>query len=274
LREVDLSWVFVEQLRDWMFDVEYRRSLNQATRQVPLLHFLYLACVPLSKACVRLGLAPNTISHVSNALAALAVAALIWAENPWIFPSLWLAALLFDIADGIVARVTRAASASGSFYDHMSDQVKVIALFLSAGIHYGSDRVWMLAFVVCAGFLFMNLVNQVYALRSLKLTLGSHETAGGKEATTEAPPGGRRGTLREILHRRPKLRAFARGVYTSVFAMYGNSMLLVLPLGLGESWALGTLAVFGTVTLHALASLLIAVQRVNRQLSRHAIPWK
>ena len=157
-------------LVDRVFDRKYRDSLNRATREVPLLHLLYLTCIPLSKACVRLRLSPTMISHGSNALAMLAVAALAWSDKPWLFPLLWIAALYLDIADGIVARVTNTATASGSFYDHMSDQVKVILVFLAAGLRYESTNVWILSFLVSAGFLFMNLVNQILALRTLRLS--------------------------------------------------------------------------------------------------------
>jgi hypothetical protein len=56
--------------------------------------------------------------------------------------------------------------------------------------------------------------------------------------------------------------------------MYGNSMLLVLPLGFGESWALATLVFFWFVTLRSILSSLAAASRVNRQLTLSGIPWK
>ena len=261
---------------DRVLDRKYRDSLNRATREVPLLHWLYITCIPLSKACVRLGLSPTTISHCSNALAMLAVTALAWSDNPWLFPLLWVAALYFDVADGIVARVTGKATASGSFYDHMSDQVKVILLFLATGLRYDSSSIWILSFVVCAGFLFMNLVNQVHALRSLRLSLGTAATQAPHEQTDETakPAKGLRAQLRSSMRRCPRLRSALLGVYASIFAMYGNSMLFVLPLGLGKIWAIATLTFFGIITLHSLANLLASASRVNRQLGIHAIPWK
>ena len=261
----------MSRLLDRIFDPEYRRNLNPATRQVPLLHALYLLCIPLSKALVRLNCSPTFITHLSNVSAAAAVAALAWAENAWLFPVLWLTALFFDIADGIVARTTRRTSASGSFYDHMSDQVKVIALFLAAGIRYGSTTVWILCYVVCAGFLFMTVVNHVYAVRSLRLsTRPDRPTA----APSLADPGAPRAALRSFLSRHPRLRRVLLGLHASIFIMYGNSMLLVLPLGLGETWATATLAFFGLVTLRSLLLIIAGVARVNQQLTLAGIPWK
>jgi len=262
-------------LVDRVFDRKYRDSLNRATREVPLLHLLYLTCIPLSKACVRLRLSPTMISHGSNALAMLAVAALAWSDKPWLFPLLWIAALYLDIADGIVARVTNTATASGSFYDHMSDQVKVILVFLAAGLRYESTNVWILSFLVSAGFLFMNLVNQILALRTLRLSLGTaNQVPDQPTGQVEEPAKGFRARVRSALCQHPGMRNVLVGAYASVFAMYGNSMLFVLPLGLGEVWAIATLIAFGIITLRSLAIILASTSHVNRQLGIHAIPWK
>lgn len=261
-------------LLDRVFDPEYRRNLNQATLRVPLLRALYLLCIPLSKALVRLGWSPTSITHVSNLLAIGAVAALIWAENPWLFPALWLASLFFDIADGTVARTTGRASASGSFYDHMSDQVKVIALFLGAGLRYETATIWVLCYAVGTGYLFMTVVNQVLALRSLRLSTRPRAREQEQPGTDMPPATGMRGALRSFMRRHPRLRSTLLGIHASIFDMYGNSMLLVLPLGLGETWAIATLAFFAIVTLRSLLLLLIAAANVNRQLALTGTPWK
>jgi phosphatidylglycerophosphate synthase len=262
-------------LLDRVFDPEYRRNLNKVTLQVPLLRALYLLCIPLSKTLVRLGWSPTSITHVSNLLAVGSVAALIWAENPWLFPALWLAALFFDIADGIVARTTGQASATGSFYDHMSDQVKVMALFLGAGLRYDTTTIWILCYAVGTGFLFMTVVNQIYALRSLRLSVRAG--ARGKqepEAAVPPPAAETRGALRSFVRRHPRLRSTLIGIHASIFVMYGNSMLLVLPLAFGETWAIATLAFFGLITLRSLLLVLKEMVKVNRQFAHAGVPWK
>ena len=261
-------------LFDRVFDPEYRRSLNQVTMQVPLLRALYLLCIPLSKALVRLGWSPTSITHVSNLLAVGSVAALIWAENPWLFPVLWLAALFFDIADGIVARKTGSASASGSFYDHMSDQLKVVALFLGAALRYETATVWILCYAVGTGFLFMTVVNQILALRSLRLSVRSGAQEQPQAPATPPPAAAARGALRSFVRRHPRLRSALIGIHASIFVMYGNSMLLVLPLAFGETWAIATLAFFGVVTLRSLLLVLVAAVKVNRQFAHAGVHWK
>jgi phosphatidylglycerophosphate synthase len=254
-------------LVDRLFDPAYRQNLNPATRQVPLLYALYFLCIPLSKSLVRLGVTPTTITHMSNALAIGAVASLAFAASPWWFPLLWLAALCFDIADGTVARTTGAASAQGSFYDHMSDQAKVAALFLCTGARYDTTEIWLLSYAAGATFLFLSVVNQVYGTRSLRLKLGT------PAASAEAPPQ-TRGALSRFMRSNPRLKALLLGVWASVFLMYGNSMVLVLPLSFGADWAVATLLFFWIVTLYNLAGVLRAATRVNAQLTAARIPWK
>jgi phosphatidylglycerophosphate synthase len=262
-------------LVDRIFDPEYRRNLNVATRQVPLLYALYFLCIPLAKLFVRLGLSPNAITHMSNSLAACSIAALIWIANPWVFPILWLAALMFDIADGIVARTTRSASARGSFFDHMSDQVKVIGLFLGAGLRYDTTETWAATYVVCATFLLLGLINQNRAVRALRLAAGTaSSTPAASGAANENLGSGWRGTLRTFMRSRPRLRTFVLGVYSSLFLMYGNSMLWVLPLSFGREAAFGSLLFFWLVTLYSLAGSIRATGAINDQLTAARIPWK
>jgi hypothetical protein len=72
----------------------------------------------------------------------------------------------------------------------------------------------------------------------------------------------------------PRLKALLLGVWASVFLMYGNSMVLVLPLSFGADWAVATLLFFWAVTLYNLVGVLRAATRVNAQLAAARIPWK
>jgi len=263
-------------LFDYFFDPEYRANFNVATRQVPLVWLMYMLCIPLSKMLVWLNCAPTTVTHISNLLAVASVICLGSGADPWLFVFLWVASLFFDIADGTVARVTGKSSASGSFYDHMSDQVKVIALFLAAALRYDIPTIWILSYLVNAGFLFMTVVNQVSAMRSLRLS--QHGTPGGAPATSGGDVGQTRavgvGALRSMLRRHPGLKRVLLGIYVSIFAIYGNSFLLVIPLAFGETWAVGTMIFFGIVVLRSLFVLLAQSARVNRELTSRRISWK
>jgi phosphatidylglycerophosphate synthase len=259
-------------LLDRIFDPAYRENLNPATRVVPLLHGLYLLCIPLAKLFVTLKVAPNTITHLSNATAAAAVAALIWAANPWLFPALWFAALMLDVADGIVARTTRTASARGSFFDHMSDQVKVVAVFLGTGLRYDATEAWVLAYAACTAYLFLGVMNQNGVARALRLAAGMKSA--GAEMPSAAAPAAEVGALRAFVRRHPRLRAAAVGLYSSVVLMYGNSMLWILPLSFGREAALAASAFFLALTLYNMAGSIRTVGRVNDQLTAARIPWR
>jgi hypothetical protein len=264
-------------LFDSIFDPAYRKGLNQATREVPLLKFLYLTSIPLAKLLAYLGLRPNTITSISNVVALVGIGTVLWAENPWYFPLLWILALLFDMADGIVARVTGQSSASGSFYDHMSDQVKVILLFLAVGLRYDNLLVWVLVYSTNALFLFMGVVNQVCAVRTLKLAQTTSTSTPGfiPEPGSAAGRGsGIRAMVKHFLAGHPRLKKWALGSFASIFVMYGNSMILVLPLSFGETWAIGTMLFFSLVTLRSLLVILRTAAGINRGLQSANASWK
>lgn len=80
-----LSLFPLSPLFDRIFDPEYRANINEATRKVPLLWFMYVLCVPLTKSLVWIELSPTTITHISNLLAAASVICLRSGANPWLF---------------------------------------------------------------------------------------------------------------------------------------------------------------------------------------------
>lgn len=263
----------LSSLLNKLFDPQYRAHLNQATREVPLLYALYVLCIPMSKVLIRFGVSPTVITHFSNLLAIIAVAALVWAPNPWWFPALWTLSLFFDIADGIVARATKRSSAVGSFYDHVSDQVKVILLFFGAGLRYDESLIWILSYFAGTTFLLVAVVNQISAHRAFRVSVHRAEPA---PAPAPAPVDahGLRQVLRSYLRRHPRLRSLLWGTYLSIFAMYGNSMLLVLPLSFGREWAVVGSVLFWIVAARSLIVVLRFAHRTNRQLADLGIRWK
>jgi uncharacterized membrane protein YfcA len=80
--------------------------------------------------------------------------------------------------------------------------------------------------------------------------------------------------LRAAIRQRPLLRRFARGVYLSIFSVYGNAMLLLVALSFGKQYAVVTMTFFAIVMARTLALLFKAVHQVNRELARNSIPWK
>ena len=151
-----------------IFNSNYSQYFNKSTQDIPLLFLLNVFCIPLSKLLIFLRLKPSTITSISNIFSLLAVLSLLYAKNPFIFPVFWLLGLFFDISDGMVARITKQTSASGSFYDHISDQVKFILLFVACGLRYGDTAIWILSYAASTFFLFMTVLNQGLSYRKLR----------------------------------------------------------------------------------------------------------
>jgi hypothetical protein len=92
--------------------------------------------------------------------------------------------------------------------------------------------------------------------------------------SVESASSGIANSFRSALNDWPRLKKFIRGMYLSVFLVYGNAMVLLLFLSFGETAALLTMSLFSIVMARGLWQLLRAAHQVNRQLTRHSIPWK
>ncbi len=259
-----------------IFDSGYRQYFKPATQDVPLLFVLYALCTPLAKLLVRAGASPAAVTHLSNILAMCSLAALVWSDNPWWFSLFWVGALCFDVADGIVARVTKQSSAAGSFYDHVSDQIKMIGLFFAVGVRYDDPIVWGLAYGINSAFLLSAVINQVIAHRRFRLASQVGAALPSEievKAPVEASPGFAN-SLRAALRQRPLLRQLVRGIYLSVFSVYGNAMLFLVALSFGRQAAIVTMTFFCVVMARALFMLFRTMYQVNAELARSNVAWK
>ena len=272
----EICAIWSDSMLRTIFDSGYRQYFKPATQDVPLLYVLYALCTPLAKLLVRAGASPAAVTHLSNILAACSLAALVWSGNPWWFPLFWLGALCFDVADGIVARATKQSSAAGSFYDHVSDQIKMIGLFFAVGVRYDDPLVWGLAYGLNSAFLLSAVINQVIAHRRFRLS--SHVAAGHlDEPDMKVRAGVSSGLvnrLRAEVHQRPWLRQLVRGIYLSVFSVYGNAMLFLMALSFGRQAAIFTMTFFCVVMARALFMLFRTMFQINAELARSNVPWK
>ncbi len=259
-------------------DERYIQGFNSATRSVPLLYFLYLSAVPLAKLLIFCRIKPNSITTLSNLTAIAGLIFLAWGSSAWLFQIAWVLALLLDIADGTVARVTGQSSAQGSFYDHMSDQVKVIALFLSVALRYNEYEVWIVAFIVNGLFMFYGLVNQVCSIRALLLnkvvSVAILEIKDSPQQELGSLKQAGRGRIKSFFDKHPFVKKALLGVYASLFVMYGNCMILLLPVSLGTDWAMASMLLFGLVTFRSLVEVVLNTIKVNKQIAQAKIAWR
>lgn len=259
------------------FDERFIQGFNPATRSVPLLYFLYLSTVPLAKLLIVCRIKPNSITTLSNLTAIVALVFLVQGASAWLFPMAWMLALFLDIADGIVARVTGQSSAQGSFYDHMSDQVKVIALFLCVALHYDEYAVWIVAFAVNGLFMFYGVVNQFCSVRTLLLNRVAPvavQQPMRSQQDSEISYQTERGSVKLFFDRYPFAKKFALGVYASLFVMYGNCMILLLPVSMGREWAVTSMLLFGMVTFRSLVEVVRNTIKLNKQIAQVKASWR
>lgn len=259
------------------FDNRYIQGFNPATRSVPLLYFLYLFTVPLAKLLIVCRIKPNSITTLSNLTAIAGLVFLVQESSAWLFPMAWMLALFLDLADGMVARVTGQSSAQGSFYDHMSDQVKVIALFFCVALRYDEYAVWVVAFAVNGLFMFYGVVN--YSLYARRLLLNSTAPVDAQkrlksQQSSEIPKKTLRGLVKSIFVRYPFAKKCALGVYASLFLMYGNCMILLLPVSIGRDWAVASMLLFGLVVFRSLVQVVRDTIKVNKEIAQAKISWE
>ncbi len=266
-----------KKCREFFLDSQYLNNINPATRSVPLLKLLYICSIPLAKLFVFAGIRPNSITSISNLFALSALIFLVCRDEIWIFPLLWILALFLDMADGIVARVTRQSSAQGSFYDHMSDQIKVISLFLCVALRYDEYVVWIVAFSVNGLFMFYGVVNQFNYARIILLSRDAPEfvqQAVVIQHNIEIPLKIKRGLIKSFFDRHPFAKKSVLGVYASLFVMYGNCMILLLPVSIGWEWAVASMMFFGLVTFRSLLEVVQNTIMVNKQIAHAKISWR
>ena len=237
--------------------MEFEQYFNLGTREVPLLRWLYILCFPLAKLFAWLRLSPFAITTLSNIMIIASLYFLL-SDLPWLFALGWLSGLILDICDGMVARINNLSSANGSFYDHFSDQIKIVLICIVLFVKYDGLYIQIVSVLIGVLFLLLGNVNQTIAHRSFRLSSSPRER---KESDNNQDQEESRVT-------------FVRGVYASLFLMYGNTMLYFIPVGFGEI----TASVFTTFFLIILVkSIFMSVYRLiklNSEFTIHGVKWK
>jgi phosphatidylglycerophosphate synthase len=143
----------------------FNSYFNVSTVDIPFLYFLYICSVPLAMLFVKFKLKPNTITTFSNISAIVSFYFIVVDYNFLYFFFFWILALFLDISDGMVARATDKKSANGSFYDHFTDQVKIILLFFSTAIYFDTKEIWILTFLTSTLFLLYAYISYMLKFR-------------------------------------------------------------------------------------------------------------
>jgi phosphatidylglycerophosphate synthase len=120
-----------------------------------IIWFLYRSTYSLAKLLTKLNISPNSITSLALGLVALNFFLVINGEKFWVVMVVWYLALLLDLLDGQVARLSNRVRKHAFSYDHTSDYIKILIFLASIGISYSSNVLWpLIAF--CVGLLHLS----------------------------------------------------------------------------------------------------------------------
>lgn len=126
----------------------------------PLDTYLMRLLLPVMPMLHRLGVTPNTLT-LASCLCAFSSLCLFMKER-WVAASaMWLLNYVFDVADGMLARLFDMQTVTGSVADHLSDTCSVIGLYACVlwKMHrHGIRTVWPLV----VGLVLMSCAMQQY----------------------------------------------------------------------------------------------------------------
>jgi len=253
------------------------KHINPNLREEPLSVALAYCALPLAQVCLRLGLSPSAITVLSMLSALLSAIALAFTDWGVGFAALWFFSILLDFADGTVARTTATTSASGSFLDKFTDEIKLL-LLPAACIWRHQSRT--MVFLAVSAISLSNLVLYANCLCAERYRLLCSQQAGLSDPRQslifKTPPW--RIKLKSFLERvhiaKYSLHLILRGTLNSFTAFSGNIFLYFLPFGFGEPAAGLALGTYGLVCLHSVIRSVQKCARINSELDKNHFKWK
>jgi len=131
---------------------------KNAIQNNPIAVMLYLAAVPIAVSFKKIGLSPNYVTLLSLVFSLCALGALALENLLW-FLFFWFLAYLLDFVDGTLARMTGQVGKSALRVDHITDLIKISAIFLGFSLFYEDTLIKVLSFVSATGYLFYTTLN-------------------------------------------------------------------------------------------------------------------
>ena len=248
---------------------KYNEYFNQAAEHVFILKILYFINIPLVIMFNHFNVKPHTITTLSNISTIISYFFLFY--NTYLFAFFWIMALMLDICDGIVARMTKQSSAIGSFYDHYSDIVKILLLYLFVAVKYDAVQIWILAMLNVIVFSLMAIANMILKQRKaiLQYEVSSIEC---KEELLVSEQ--KKGFVKRTINKYPLFKKAIFFSYSSIFVIYGNFNLLLIPLAVSEEWAFYTFMLVFIVVFKSMLGIVKVVHKKNVFMQENNIKWK
>jgi phosphatidylglycerophosphate synthase len=120
---------------------------------------MYKITYPLAKLFVYCRVSPNTITFLSMLFVVLSSLSVINNLSIKYFLCLWITAVFFDVADGLVARMSNRVRRHSFGFDHTSDLIKTSVTLISFGFLYTSTETWLLVSTCICAILIADQLN-------------------------------------------------------------------------------------------------------------------
>ncbi|WP_320035338.1 CDP-alcohol phosphatidyltransferase family protein [Halarcobacter sp.] len=235
---------------------------NKKVSEVFLLKLLYIFSSPLAQVFLLFNIKANTITTLSNISAMISYISIFY--NFYFFFFFWSFSLILDICDGIVARATKTSSAAGSFYDHFSDFLKIMGLFLFIGIYYDTKIIWILVSLNLLVFSTVDYLDKVIHQKNALIKYNKINSVSSNNSFNL--------TIKIII----KINTFLNNliIYRTFFIMHGQYNLILLPLAYNIYTAQYTLVLSFLICFWTITLLLIQIKELNNIMINNNIPWK
>ena len=239
--------------------VDLQKFINEKAEDVFLLKILYLVSMPLVNFFLKRRFSANQLTSISNLLSISALVSIFYSF--YLFAFFWILALIFDIADGTLARAMNSSSAFGSFYDHFSDHIKILVFFIAIGLYYNKISIWFLISINMVLLSSIDYLDQIYfkykiICKGLKINYENKEKR------------------QNILIKKVIDKFKQTEVYKTLFIMHGQFNLVLIPIAYNKDTAIYFLILVLVIQFTSFFQMLNAVVSTARFIGLNKLEWK
>jgi len=136
-----------------------------------IIWFLYKLTFPMAHLLSKIHVSPNLITTSGLFLVGFAGYLTINDYGYLYIAAAWYSALLLDLIDGQVARISNKVRKHSFGYDHTSDLVKISILLISIGLKYSSKTLWPVIAICLVAIQISDKLNYEISINPVKFTL-------------------------------------------------------------------------------------------------------
>ena len=240
---------------------KYSIYFDSIAKEIPIIKLLYYLSNPLTWICLKLNLSPNAVTSISNILTLFSGIILITSDSIFLFPSIFIIAVLLDLSDGVIARIHSLSTPNGAYYDFVSDRVKIIFIIFCIGIKYSSPVTWVIVFWSNSIILFIEFLASELRIKE-KLTQGTNNY----NLETVVPNSLLNKTiyiLKSHIKKRTFIKKILRFIITALISLDINTMLFFLFVDTNELVAQTILLYLIMITIFPLLKIVKQTRIIN-----------